>query len=457
MNDNFHKFIEFTSKYPEFVYEGYDICEEAESLNLAYHFSITGLASFNPTWKITKPLSWQLDLSDKRFLDLVFSLGMVELISYWKITCSPNVKVNCGYLSPNQKLWWKKLYKKGLGEFFYVNSINPNDDFMTINSASESYSQLQERNTHNLNTVLIPIGGGKDSAVSLEILKDCADRFCYVINPRKASADTIYAAGISADKVITAKRTLDNNMLLLNKQGFLNGHTPFSALVAFSSVIAAYIYNINFVALSNESSANEATVFNSDINHQYSKSLEFEADFINYEKQNIKSGVQYFSLLRPLTEIGIAKIFSRLNKYHLVFQSCNIGSKNDNWCGCCPKCLFVYIILAPFLQPSKMVEIFGKNLLDDEQLIPIFEELVGLKPEKPFECVGSCDEVNAAMQELIRQYELSGASFPNLVKYYKNLSVDKCYNIKEMCLSLDAHNYVPDLFLNELRKNLNWS
>lgn len=454
-NGRHEQFFEFRNKYPKFIYLGYSIYESDKTLSFDFHFSIPGLVEFKPHWDMAKPNSYSIDLDDERLNELVFSLGMVELVSYWKITCSPEVYVACGYLSEAQSDWWKKLYQRGLGEFFYTNGIEATDNFMRIVSQGYQHNVPKENKIGGNNKkVLIPIGGGKDSAVTLELLKSHAERYCFIINPRKATLDTVTIASIPNENVIVANRTLDGNMLALNKQGFLNGHTPFSALVAFSSVVAAYIHGIEFVALSNESSANESTVLDSDVNHQYSKSVEFESDFIDYEARYISSGVKYFSLLRPLTEIGIAKIFSRLEKYHLIFRSCNVGSKKDIWCANCPKCLFVYIILSPFLSHDKIVNIFGKDMLDDLGLLSIFEKLIGLQPEKPFECVGSCDEVNAALQELIRQYESNHVLLPELIRFYKCLGSEKKHDISEMCDSYNENNHVPEQFAMAIKNEL---
>jgi len=450
-------YFDFRVKYPEFVYHGYELSESDDKLVMDFHFEITGLSEFRPHWEIDKLATDScVDVEDKRLDELAFSLGMVELVSYWKITCSPNVKITCGALSAQQAQWWKKLYSKGLGEFFYVNDINAdyNDFINIINSNNVIKDIFSNKNTIDNNKVLIPIGGGKDSAVTLELLKDYTDRYCYIINPRKATTDTITASGIAADKVIIATRSLDKNMLDLNKQGFLNGHTPFSALVAFSSIIAAYINSIGFVALSNESSANESTVLGSDVNHQYSKSVKFETDFIEYEAKYISSGVKYFSLLRPMTELGIARLFSKMKQYHAIFRSCNVGSKDDVWCAACSKCLFVYIILAPFLSEDEMIYIFGHNMLNDEAMIPTFEQLVGVTPEKPFECVGSRDEVNAAVQELIRQYEARSQVLPKLPEYYKGLNITESYDLTEICYKYNNENHIPDSFISSIRNAL---
>jgi hypothetical protein len=233
-------------------------------------------------------------------------------------------------------------------------------------------------------------------------------------------------------------------MLDLNKQRYLNGHTPFSALVAFSSVIAGYLNGLRFVALSNESSANESTVAGSYVNHQYSKSFEFEEDFRYYEKKYLGSGVYYFSFLRPLAELQIAMLFSRFKKYHSVFKSCNVGSKQDIWCGHCPKCLFVYIILSPFLSLNELDNIFGKRLFEDESLQEDFDKLCGILPEKPFECVGSRDEVNASLAETIRKYDGAGIELPILLKHY-----DSCKGHGDLSFEKIKNQYSSEHALDE--------
>ena len=188
--------------------------------------------------------------------------------------------------------------------------------------------------------------------------------------------------------------------------------------------MSAYISGKKYVVLSNESSANEASVAGSDVNHQYSKSFEFEKDFADYLAKYIPCGVSYFSLLRPLSEIQIAAIFAGLKEYHPVFRSCNAGNagtKFDTWCLDCSKCLFVTMILSPFLTDDEIKEIFRINLLNakSEKMKTYFEQLIGLHESKPFECVGSVDEINFAMCLAISKRLASGASLPYLLEYYR--------------------------------------
>lgn len=416
------KYEELRKTYQEFIYKSYHIEETPEKIRITYQFEIPGLSEFTPYWEFPKkPHMGEVSKNNALFETMVFSLGMVELVSYWKITCAPKVRVLAGALDEAQIAWWKELYFHGLGEFYYTNGITvEQDSFMEL--LSEGTAPVGSYETkEGLKGCMVPIGGGKDSAVTLSLLKEQKEsNYCYIINPRGATLNTVKAGGYPQEKVIAVKRTLDKRMIELNQQGFLNGHTPFSAIVAFSATIAAYMNDLKYIVLSNESSANESTVAGSTVNHQYSKSFKFEQDFHTYEEKYIKSGTYYFSMLRPLSEFQIAREFSKAEEYHDIFRSCNVGSKQDIWCGHCPKCLFVFFILSPFLSQERLTEIFGADMMNDMTMLDTMKQLIGLSPEKPFECVGSRDEINTAICLAIAKLEQEGKELPKLLAYYKS-------------------------------------
>ncbi len=249
-----------------------------------------------------------------------------------------------------------------------------------------------------------------------------------MINGKENSYECIEKSGFDKSQIIEVNRILDRNIIELNNKGFLNGHTPFSAMVAFLSYTISFMMDIKYIALSNENSANETNIDGVNINHQYSKSFEFENDFRYYCKKYLKAGAtEYFSFLRPISELQIGYLFSKFPKYHRVFKSCNVGSKQKPWvwCGECPKCLFVYIILSPFIEKEKMIEIFGSDLFQKENLKETFIELCGFGEIKPFECVGTYSEVRWAVSKLIENYLQEKAKLPYLLNfYYKNFKLE---------------------------------
>lgn len=424
VSDRYHTYLTLRKKYPVFVYHGWDMEPREARLKITYRFEIEGLAKFAPSWIF--PITAHNPVQTTAFHNAVFYLGMVELISYWKLCCCPKVLIKGRKLSEDEIRWWKHLYFNGLGEFYYRNHILQSDELLHADSMMEILSeevpatQGLSYDSGNLNGCLIPIGGGKDSAVSLELLRDSGmEESCYIINPRGATLDTARVFGFEQKHIFTVDRSLCPEMLRLNKLGYLNGHTPFSAIVAFSSVIAAMLDNKKYIVLSNEDSANESTVVGSHVNHQYSKSFEFERDFIRFEQTYIGSGTSYFSLLRPLCELQIAKLFSKKCKaYFPIFRSCNVGSKDNIWCGSCSKCLFVYLMLAPFLKREELIGIFGKDLSNDEKMLSDFERLIGLTAEKPFECVGSVDEVHTAIHMTLERLLGKEEPLPFLYQRY---------------------------------------
>lgn len=465
------KYEEFRKKYDTFIYHDYIIKAENENILIEFCFEIVGLSKFNP--KILIPFSKiqetlekngfskEINLNSNILKNLVFNMGMVEVISYLKLTCSKNLIVECGYLNTEQKEWFKKLYLNGLGEFFYINKIDVNEnDFINITSNINcKFVELEK--SKKLIGNLIPVGGGKDSNVTMEVLRELKNlNTTFIVNPRGATVESTKIAGYENDTIVI-ERILDKNMLELNKKGFLNGHTPFSAMLAFLTTFIAYISGKKYVVLSNESSANEPNVVGTNINHQYSKSIEFENDFRYYSKKYLRTGVEYFSLLRPLTELQIAALFAKYEKYHLAFRSCNAGSKSNIWCSNCSKCLFVYIMLSQFLSEEKMVNIFGENLLNKESLRTVFTELIGKGENKPFDCVGTYDEINYSLcSYIIKCHEKE--KMPILLKeyfevVYKNelqLVEEYITSNKQKLLKSYSDNNLPKEFEKLLKNEL---
>lgn len=440
-------FLTLRKQYPTFTYHGYSVETSADALFIEYNFSIDGLCGFHPTWTI--PCTPSADFTEDAALQrLIFSLGMTELVSYWKITCSPTVRILCGSLNAEQQAWWKRLYFHGLGEFFFHNGIETDmDAFMEFSCEGNPLSDAPS--VKKLSGKLIPVGGGKDSIVTLNLLKaSLSNASAYMINHRDSAEQAALMAGIPKRRICEVKRTLDTNMLECNAKGFLNGHTPFSAIVAFSAVLTAYLRGLDTVVLSNESSASEATVSMTaqEVNHQYSKSYEFEQDFFAYERDYLRVGIRYFSLLRPLTEFQIARYFASLPVcYHEMFRSCNVGAKKDAWCGHCAKCLFVSVILSPFLPYTEIQRLLGADLWNLPEMEPILQELCGLLPNKPFECVGSRKEVNISLCLAIARAEAHHEELPLLLKNYKQTALYAEYapTAKAFGQEWDAQHHLP--------------
>ena len=173
-------------------------------------------------------------------------------------------------------------------------------------------------------------------------------------------------------------------------------------------VLAAVLTGAGQVVFSNERSASYGSLIPGagEVNHQWSKGWAFERAFGEQVERAVAADLRYYSLLRPLSELAVARQFAKSHHYDEHFSSCNrnfhiLGEKPaQRWCGLCPKCHFVFLALAPFMSKARLVRIFGRNLLDEEGQAAGFDALLEYQDHKPFECVGEGRESRAAMAAL---------------------------------------------------------
>ncbi len=439
-------------KHPTLIYESFNILQQNDFITITFLFRLPDKCTFHPSYTFPIRQSEFAKINDTALQNLTFHLGMIEMLSYWKAACPPQVIIRPAFLNAQQLTWWKNLWFKGLGEFFYLNGIEVSEDDF-VNFICESDSTFSSFNFDTDNKIIVPVGGGKDSAVSLELLKNSGMPVIpLMINPSRAGIDTIRKAGFADEDLFAIKRKIDPALLRLNAEGYLNGHTPFSAMVAFTTLIAAKLTGICHIALSNESSASEATIPGTLINHQYSKSLTFERDFREYVAEFISSDFNYFSFLRPLNELQIARFLAGFPQHLPSFRSCNVGSKQNRWCGHCPKCLFTAIMLAPFVEGEKLKAIFAKDMLDDAALMRTLDQLSGLAAEKPFECVGTIGEVEAALKHLIEVNKKD--KLPALLAMYKERMPSGESTFEDHLHAFDEQHFLSSYFVKILKQAL---
>ena len=404
-----------------FVFKGYD--SDLEKGEVLFHFSFSGEKNVDFTEKLSF-LPVQNIIPQTLLNVLMQNLMLILGISYWKLYCPKEIVIESNLLTKNQAEFWNTVYTKGLGEFFYKNNIDLRGliKFPYTNKASTSIVSFPRKNR-----ALLGLGGGKDSIVAAELLKvQNKDFDLFTVGTAKIQEEVALAIG---KEPIVITRKLDPKLFALNKEKQVyNGHIPISAIYAFLGLIASVFYDYNQVVVGNEKSANYGNVeyLGEVINHQWSKSEEFEKLFQEYIQNFITSSASYSSSLRGLNELEVTKEFVKYPKYFKVFSSCNRNFKilrlaQDNksrWCGKCAKCLFVFLCLAAFLPRKEVLDIFGKNLLEDRNLLSLFEELVGIKNFKPFECVGTPEEMKLALAKIFKKGEFNDTI---LIKHFKSL------------------------------------
>ncbi|MEO5339345.1 MAG: hypothetical protein H7837_02335 [Magnetococcus sp. MYC-9] len=380
-----------------------------------FHYRLAG--DRGRSIEFVEQLEWPTELPapDPRRPEVAQALCNIHFvlgISYYKSCCPGTIVVQGAPLSDEEADFWEQVYTHGLGEFFYRNGLDPRGR-VSFPRQGGTRAPVQAPKAAR-ERVLLLIGGGKDSAVSYEILRASGvevDLFSL------GSAPWIQRlAGSFAAPHRVVKRRLDPQLFALNQAGAYNGHIPISACIAFVALSLAMVGGYSAVVASNERTASYGNLLwhGMEINHQWSKGLLFEQAFQQLHRQQFLHAPDYFSLLRPLSELAICGLFARRRRHFDSFTSCNANfqlgdtRQTPRWCGRCPKCLFVYLMLAPHLEQGPLQTIFGADLLADGANLPLLGELAGLRGHKPFECVGTPEEVWAALAELNRQGRLQG-------------------------------------------------
>ena len=392
------------------------------------------------TETIILPTIPKIGVNEKKAVNkLLEALHIVLGISYYKFYCPPAVAfAKAGAtLSKREANFWNIVYKNGLGEFFYKNKLDPKTSpkFPYSKNVKTTNYLIPIKNSR----CLLGIGGGKDSIVVAELLKERNfDITAFSVQTNKSSElvdDIIDTIGIKSLKI---KRVLDPKVFDTHPY---DGHIPISAIYAFLGVLSAVLYKYSYVIVGNEYSSNfgNVTYKLQIINHQWSKSFEFEKLFDDYVKNIISPDISYFSLLRPFYEIRIVKMFSKLKKYFPYFSSCNrnfrINEKSNSlWCGECPKCVFVFTLLSAFLKKKELLDIFKKNLYQDKNLLPLFKDVLGFGNMKPFDCVGTFKEAQSAIyltQSVFARNFIMRQIGKDIVFYPETLATNKETNIPE--------------------------
>ena len=390
------------SKYQKFVFDHYTFDRNTGILEL--HYNLDEQLLFVETYRFDFDFA---DYDQAQLDRAIQALFFLAGTSYFKTYAPQELVVKQGQLDADTAAFFSKTYQRGLGEFWYVNKLDPHTEVKFPHGAEV----LSQQTAHTGEGMLVAIGGGKDSLVTVEFLRGKTDKLAtWSLNHRQQLEPLVDKIGLPHFWV---ERSWDPVLYELNDQGAMNGHIPISGIFACVGTIVAILTGYRDVVVSNEQSANEPTLryMGVDINHQYSKSQEFERDYQAFLWHTLGDTARYYSFLRPFSEVRIAEFFSKsgFDRYKDVFSSCNRAFVHTSdhmwWCGECAKCAFVFMALTPFVPRKELETLFGgKNLLQEPELEATYRKLLGIEGDKPLDCVGDIKESRTAMRLAFQQY-----------------------------------------------------
>ena len=384
-------------------------------------------------------------------------LHLIAGVSYFKAAVPYEIRIDSYAIDAATASLMQDIYINGLGEFAYRNGLDLHGiRFPAVKGEAAPQAPMLGLREH----ALVAIGGGKDSLVSIEALR------------RLGVAQTVTWIGGSQLIAACAQRTglptlnigrqLAPELFEYNRQGAWNGHIPVTVLNSAIMVFAAVLLGVDQVVFSNERSASYGSMIEGtgEVNHQWSKSWACEQAFAAHVRRKIAGDLHYYSLLRPLSELAVARQFAKSDRYDAWFSSCNrnfhlLGERPANrWCGVCPKCHFVFLALAPFMPKPRLVGIFGRNLLDDPAQTAGYDALLEFQDHKPFECVGEGRESRAAMAALATRPEWREDALVERFVREIRPQLDAGDLAIEPLLVLDDEHGIPAALWDRLRAHL---
>ena len=382
-------------------------------------------------------------------------LHLIAGVSYYKAGVPEQVRIDSYMIDAATAALVETVYLNGLGEFAYRNGLNLRGRFRLPVEGEAFAAPALGLREH----ALVAIGGGKDSLVSIEALRSLGieETVTWIGGSQLIRA----CAERTGLPILNIGRTLAPELFELNRQGAWNGHIPVTAVNSAIMVLAALLQGVDQVVFSNERSASYGSQIpgTGEVNHQWSKGWAFEQAFGEHLEQHVAADLHYYSLLRPLSELAVARQFAKSDFYDAHFSSCNrnfhiLGERPVNrWCGVCPKCHFVFLALAPFMPKMRLVGIFGRNLLDDIEQATGFDALLEFQDHKPFECVGEGRESRAAMATLATRPEWNEDALVKRFVHEIRPQLEATELQIEPLLVLEGEHRIPPVIWERLRAN----
>ncbi len=384
-------------------------------------------------------------------------LHLIAGVSYYKAAVPPQIQIDGYAIDADTAALLELIYVNGLGEFAYRNGLDLHGKirFPAQAPADPAAAALGLREH-----ALVAIGGGKDSLVSIEALRTLGvEQTVTWIGGSQLIAACAQRTGLPT---LNLGRALAPQLFELNRQGAYNGHIPVTVVNSAIMALAALLHGADQVVFSNERSASYGSLIEGtgEVNHQWSKGWACEQAFGQYLQAHVAADLRYYSLLRPLSELAVARQFARSDRYDAHFSSCNrnfhiLGERPaSRWCGVCPKCHFVFLALAPFMTKPRLVGIFGRNLLDDAAQTGGYDALLEYRDHKPFECVGEGRESRAAMAALTERAEWrEDALVERFAREIRPQLAGEDLRIEPL-LALDEEHRVPPALWGRLRAHL---
>lgn len=382
------KFLDYTFDPQTFIakfsYQGADDITFTEQITFARPNPI---ANYNPA-----------------LLDHALFLAFMLIgTSYYKAHPTTSVELSQP-IDEFQAQFFNAVYQEGLSQFAFENQLTRSDLAHFV--AAPDY-QAPTPLPYTSQGVLALQSGGKDSLLTATLLNEQNINFTpWFVGYGNHNHPSIIDE-VSDQSLQIVERQIDHAGL--QKTAGKNGHVPITYIVMSLALVQAILNGNNTVitSVAREGDEPHGMIDDLPVNHQWSKSWSAEQLFAKYVATYISPDLHIGSPLRKYSELKVAELFAKKcwQKYGDKFSSCNranykqgSNSQKLTWCGDCAKCANSYLLFCPFLPAETLTATFaGQDLFTSPRLTETFKGLLGVDGVmKPFECIGTIDELRYA-------------------------------------------------------------
>ncbi len=441
-----------------FLYKDFEI--EADLKTVNFNFSIY---KNNQTYDLRETMVFPVELNKAGpIMSSLRALHLATGISYYKIFVSKRIE-HPYKMDEAESNFWNEVFLSGLGEFLYVNNLSK--DSIAKFNPKDGAEFIDEISWQPVTSAMLGIGGGKDSIVAGELLKQAGVPLQgFVMATGEQLGQTQSVATTMDIGLSPVQRTIDKQLIELQAlPGAHSGHIPVSLIYGLVGATLAIANNYKYVVVANESSASIPRVSwqGMDINHQWSKSFDFEILLQNYLHRFVSEKLTYFSAIRPLGSIHIASIFANFSQYYTIFTSDNSVFRidpskrpNGRWSLESPKSLSSFILLAPWLSETELLETFGRDFLNEQSLEQLFYSLLEIEGHQPLDCVGTAEELLISLNLAVKQGKFINSFLALKAKERGVLTDDNWENKLSEHLTLSPQHAIPFEILAKIYPDL---
>lgn len=405
------------------------------------------------------------DMYNKKLLDKIYAyVAVCETFKYCSLfPVNIDFSIISAHINNETLKFFLHVFQNAYAQCKYENDIGneykPN--FICRNLSDDNGATAFNPTSKDNETILVGNGGGKDSFLAMKLLEKTNVSYSTYQWTRTEYGRSQYqhelcsnllrhTSPIKTHKVSVFDDFTESPFIKLYYPNFKGAFTLGIPECIFEALPIMLFNKYSSLCFANEKSSDTGNLYwektQSEVNHQWVKSLDAEIFFQSFINKHLISDFKFFSILKPIYDYRIFSHISHYPEFIKNSHSCNIDKP---WCKKCAKCAYVWLGYLAHFEKSLVDKIFGMNPFDDDDLIVHYKNMTGIAGHRSFECIGNVEECQLFMKKCIEN-GLQG----KMLDIFKNEILKKGKNwilIEERFNQVHAAHNIPNTVFQKIK------